>query len=141
MDESWAEQDYSSWLPTDQQRRRSLERLRFSSVGVVAEPVLELIGAFRAMLVNGGAYAAAFEVVESDEVASCFCLLRSRVRRPLRRRRRRLLQRQVDALVQGSRLGQHLGHHRQALPAPHRRVHHRRRLIVKGHPTIADRSP
>ncbi len=72
MDESWAEQDYSSWLPTDQQRRRSLERLRFSSVGVVAEPVLELIGAFRAMLVNGGAYAAAFEVVESDEVASWF---------------------------------------------------------------------
>ena len=72
MDESWAEQDFSSWLPTDQQRRQSLRRLRFTPVPIVSEAVLELVDAFRTMLTNGGAYAAAFDVTESDEVASWF---------------------------------------------------------------------
>lgn len=72
MDESWADQDYSSWLPTDRQRRESLRRLRFEPVPVVSEPVLGLVGAFREMLTNGGAHVAAFDVTESDEVAAWF---------------------------------------------------------------------
>ena len=72
VDSSWAESDSSSWLPTEAQRRQSLLRLRFRPVPVVAKPVLEVVDVFRAMLVNGGAHVAAFDVTDSDEVAAWF---------------------------------------------------------------------
>lgn len=72
MDESWSDPDYAAWLPTEQQREQSLQRLRFSPVPDVPQPVLEVVEAFRGMLSNGGAHVACFDVVESDAVAAWF---------------------------------------------------------------------
>lgn len=73
MENSWGDVDWSSkWLPTEQERKQSLQRLRFHPASVTAEPVLRLVSVFRAMLTNGGAHVAAFDVVESDDVAAWF---------------------------------------------------------------------
>jgi hypothetical protein len=72
MDESWCDPDYATWLPTEQQREQSQQRLRFQAVPVTAEPIIEVVESFRAMLTNGGAHVASFDVVESDEVAAWF---------------------------------------------------------------------
>ena len=73
VENSWSEVDWSSkWLPTEEQREQSLQRVRFRPVPVVAEPVLEVVDVFRTMLTNGGAHVAGFDIVESDEVAAWF---------------------------------------------------------------------
>lgn len=73
MDRSWVDVDWSSkWLPTEQERKQSLQHLRFHPASVAAEPVLQLVSVFRAMLTNGGAHVAAFDVVESDDAAAWF---------------------------------------------------------------------
>lgn len=61
-----------TWVPTEGQRKQSLQHLELRSVPVAAQPVHEVVAAFRAMLTNGGAHAASFAVLESDDMAAWF---------------------------------------------------------------------
>lgn len=60
------------WLPTEEQREHSLQRMQFRPVPVTARPILQLVDAFRALLTNGGAHVASFELSKGDDVAAWF---------------------------------------------------------------------
>lgn len=73
VENSWVDVDWSlNWPPTEDQRKQSLQQLKFRPVPIVAEPVTHLVDTFRTLLTNGGAHVAAFDVAQADDVAAWF---------------------------------------------------------------------
>lgn len=71
MSSSWVDIDWSdNHVPTEEEIQQSLRRLKFRPVPVAAHAVIRLVDTFSTMLTNGGAHAAAFDVVDSDDIAA-----------------------------------------------------------------------
>lgn len=66
MDIDWS----ANHVPSEDEIQQSLRRLQFCPVAIEADAVIRLVDTFSTMLTNGGAYAAAFDVVHSDDVAA-----------------------------------------------------------------------